>query len=75
MIQPNFTDLKNDVIDHWENEGTKYFSTENNGFYSPDPTNYETTILPKFQEILNDPMACITELGFKSISQYIGSKT
>jgi len=31
--------------------------------------------LPKFQEILNDPMACIEELGFKSISQYIGSKT
>jgi len=75
MIQPNFTDLQNDVIDHWENEGTKYFSTENNGFYSPDPTNYETTILPKFQEILNDPMACLTELGFNSISQYIGSKT
>jgi len=74
MIQIDSTDLQNEVIDHWENEGTMYFSTENNGFNAPDPTNYETTILPKFQEILDDPMACLTELGFNSISQYIGSK-
>jgi len=75
MIQIDFTDLQNDVIDHWENEGTMYFSTENNGFNAPDPTNYETTILPKFQEILDDPITCTYELGFKSISQYIRSKT
>jgi len=70
----NFTNLRNEVIDHWENEGTKYFLHENNGFDSPDPTHYETTILPKYQEILDDPMACIAEIGFESISSYIRSK-
>jgi len=69
------TDLQNDVIDHWENEGIKYFSTENNGFNEPGSFHYETTILPIFQALLDDPMACIEELGFSSISQYIGSKT
>jgi len=74
MTEINFTDLQNEVIDQWENEGIKYFSTENNGFSEPDPTNYETTILPEFQDILDDPLLCIYELGFSSISQYIGSK-
>jgi len=75
MTQIDFTDLQNDVIDHWENEGTTYFSTENNGFNSPDPTHYEMTVLPRYQDILDDPMACLTELGFNSISSYIESKT
>jgi len=70
----DFTNLQNEVIDHWDEEGIEYFSTENNGFDSPDPTHYETTILPEFQEILDDPMECIEDLGFSSISQYIESK-
>jgi len=74
MIQINFTNLQNEVINHWDEEGTTYFSTENNGFNSPDPTHYEMTILPVFQEILDDPITCIYELGFSNISQYIGSK-
>jgi len=71
----DFTDLQNDVIDYWDEEGTTYFSIENNGFNEPGSFHYETTILPKFQNTLDDPMACIEELGFSSISQYIGSKT
>ena len=74
MKQIDFTDLENEVIDYWEREGTTYFSTENNGFDSPDPLHYETTILPAFQDILDDPLLCILELGFNSISQYIESK-
>ena len=74
MKQIDLTELENEVIEHWFNEGIEYFSTENNGFDSPDPTNYETTILPEFQDILDDPLLCIYELGFSSISQYIGSK-
>ena len=73
MTQIDLTDLQNEVIDHWENEGTTYLSTENNGFDEPDPTNYETTVLPRFQDILDDLLLCIYELGFNSISQYIGS--
>jgi len=74
MTQIDFTGLQNEVIDHWENEGIKYFSTENNGFSEPDPTNYETRLLPRYREVLDDPLSCIYELGFNSISQYIGSK-
>ena len=74
MIQPNFTDLQNEVMDHWENEGTKYFSIENNGFNEPGSFHYETILLPVFQALLDDPMACIEELGFSSISSYIESK-
>jgi len=74
MAQRDFTDLQNEVMDHWDEEGTTYFSTENNGFNSPDPTHYETILLPVFQEILDDPLSCIYELGFHSMSQYIGSK-
>jgi len=75
MTEIDFTNLKNDVIDHWENEGTKYFSTENNGFDEPDSTHYEMTVLPRYQDILDDPITCIYELGFSSISSYIESKT
>jgi len=74
MTEIDFTDLQNDVIDYWDEEGTTYFSIENNGFDSPDPLHYETTILPKFQDILDDPLLCVYELGFNSISQYKGSK-
>ena len=75
MTEIDFTDLQNDVIDYWDEEGTTYFSIENNGFDSPGPFHYETTILPKFQDILDDPLLCVYELGFNSISQYKGSKT
>jgi len=74
MAQIDFTDLQNEVMDQWDEEGTTYFSTENNGFDSPDPLHYETTLSSAFLDILNDPMACLTELGFNSISQYIRSK-
>jgi len=75
MIQIDFPDLQNDVIDYWDEEGIEYFSIDNNGFDEPGSFHYETTILPKFQNILDDPLLCIYELGFSSISQYIGSKT
>ena len=56
------TDLQNDVIDAWENEGIVYFNTENNGFNAPDPEHWETTIKPEYQYILNSPELCRQEL-------------
>jgi hypothetical protein len=70
----DLTNLQNEVIDHWENTGVVYFETQNNGFKPPDPTHYETTILPEFEAILSDPMECLDVLGFESIASYIAER-
>lgn len=70
----DFTELENEVIDDWENEGVRYFTYENNGFTAPDPEHYDMQIKPEFEAILSSPMACILYLGFDSISSYIASK-
>ena len=71
----DFTDLQNQVIDHWENEGVTYFETENVGFNPPDPAHYESTILPECNAILDDPMECINELGYDSIADYLAENS
>lgn len=71
---PDFSELQNEVIDHWENEAVEYFTTENVGFTAPDPTHYESFIKDEYQAILNDPLACVKELGFDSIASYLASK-
>lgn len=69
--QIDFTDLQHEVIDHWENEGVTYFETENNGFKPPDPTHYESTILPKYLDILDSPEECVFQLGYDSLAEYL----
>lgn len=70
----DFSDLRQEVLDKWESDGVDYLRHENNGFQEPDPSFYETFIKPDYDSILDDPMACIAELGFTKMSDYIASK-
>lgn len=72
--QIDFTDLENELMDYWNDLGVHYCDRVNVGFSPPDPDFYQTYILPKFQEILDDPMICIAILGFDSIANYLLSK-
>lgn len=68
----DFTDLQNEVIDHWENEGTAYFTHDTqSGSNIPAGGFTQTFIKPEYANILDDPMACIDALGYNSISEYI----
>ena len=64
--------LQEEVIQHWEDFGVIYSEDQDNSF--DNQSHVETFILPDCQEILSNPMSCILELGFTSISQYVRSK-
>lgn len=70
------TELQNQVIEHWENEGVKYFEHETQTGASVPPGGFtESVIKTQYQEILDDPMACLEELGYESFSQYVKDQT
>lgn len=70
----DFTDLENEVMDLWDDQGIEYTRTENVGFTPPDPAFYETSILPEFETLLSNPLWCVNQLGFDSLASYIASK-
>lgn len=70
----DFTDLQEEVCLHWDSEGKQWAHSENVGYTPPDPVHFEVVIEPWAEEILDDPIACINELGYDKISQYIAAK-
>lgn len=67
----NHTDLQNQVIDHWENEGVMYFTHETQSGPNIPPGGFsETFIKPEYQEILDDPQQCAEELGYNSVEEW-----
>lgn len=71
MQKIDLSDLQNEVIQHWEDTGIRYSEMET---LSNDPPLYESCIKPRYQDILDDWQACIEELGFEKISDYLASK-
>ena len=67
----DLTDLEREVIDCWENKGIEYRELDT---VSTDPHLEQIGIKEKYEAILDDPLACVLELGYPSISQYIASK-
>jgi predicted alpha/beta hydrolase family esterase len=74
MPSIDFSQLREEVLQHWENTGVPAFDTENVGFTAPDPEKWITTVKEEFQFILDNVYLCIAELGFTSISAYLASK-
>jgi len=70
----DLTDLQNEVIDKWENDGVRYTTTENVGYTSPDPEFISTILTPNAELILSSVEEMIDVLGFDSISSYLASK-
>ena len=71
----DLSDLHNEVMEHWNDNGVRWVTGSHH--YSPSlpPEGMtEIEILPWAEEVLDDPLACVMELGFDSISQYIASK-
>lgn len=71
----DFSDLQNEVIEHWAETGVEFSESQNVGFDAPDPVFHTDVIKPEFQEILDDPNRCIEELEYESLSEYIREKT
>lgn len=74
MSNIDFTELRDEVIEMWENEGLSVYQYDNNGFNEPGATYWEATFVEPYDSILSSPLDCIRELGFESISEYIRSK-
>lgn len=70
----DLTELQDEVMEHWENEGIDFTITENVGYSEPDPTFYMTTLQPWAESVLDDVSEMIDALGFDSIANYILSK-
>jgi hypothetical protein len=70
----DFGDLREEVMSYWEDINRSWCRTENVGYESPDPVHHEIVPEQWAEDILSDPVSCIEELGFNSISDYISSK-
>lgn len=69
MSEIDFSELQEEVMQHWENNGVRFQAQE---LLTDDPYPiYEPRVMDKFEDILSDPMACINELGYDKISDYI----
>lgn len=72
----DFTDLQNEVVEYWGDSGVEYLDYHFITGSNIPPGGYtESSIKPHCEAILDDPIACINELGFNKISQYIVFKS
>lgn len=71
----NTFDLVTEVIEHWNDNAVQWMSTEKlTGANLPPEGMYESEVQPWADEVLSDPLACVMELGYKSISEYVRAK-
>lgn len=70
--QIDFTDLEEQVMEKWIDEAVDF---EDRQLLTDDPYPiYEPFIREKYAAILDDPMACIAELGYDSIASYLADQ-
>jgi hypothetical protein len=75
MTQIDFTELQEEVMNHWDEMGIEYLTQDHDsGTNLPPEGLASTNIMDWASDVLNDPMKCIQELEFESISSYIASK-
>lgn len=71
----DFSQLQEEVQEYWESNGIEFLDHDyQSGPNIPEGGFTETSIKPEYQTILDDPMLCIEELGFSSLSEYVDSK-
>lgn len=71
----DFTELQNEVIEYWQDNAVDHVDYEHqSGSNIPEGGFTESYIKEEYQAILDDPMLCIEELGFDSLSEYVASK-
>jgi len=70
------TQLQDEVIEHWSNNCIDFTEEDRQDGDNIPPGGFtQTLIKDEYQSILDDPMLCIEELGFDSLSEYIASKS
>lgn len=67
MAELDLTDLQEEVIEHWDNEGVQYEQKTQAVEDRPELLPFANTVLSNLYEML-------AVLGFDSISQYIAEK-
>lgn len=68
----DFTDLQDEVMEHWNNEGVAY---QDQDCVTTDPHPiYQNCMKPEFEAILDDPMECINALGYDSLADYLADQ-
>lgn len=65
----DFTELQEEVMQYWENNSIEFIEYEIIAFQT-----IHGSIKEQYQDILDNLITCVYELGFKSISSYIASK-
>jgi hypothetical protein len=72
MLDIDISDLQQEVIEHWNQQGVEYFFVD---IVTNEPHQIsESFIKDRYNEVLADPMQCIFELGYNSISEYIADR-
>jgi len=72
----DYEQLKDEVIEYWSNNCVDFTQEDReDGPNIPPGGHSETSIKEMYQAILDDPILCIEELGFSSLSDYIESKS
>lgn len=70
--QIDFSELQNEVMEHWESQGIEF---QGRDMVTDDPyPMYETFVKEEYDAILDNPMACLSELGFEKLSDYLAAK-
>lgn len=70
--QIDFTTLEEQVMEKWIDDGAQF---DDQQLLTSDPYPiYEPCIKSEFAAILDDPMACIAELGYDSIASYLADQ-